>query len=278
MEENTMLNMETAVETETQPQESISTDVHSEEAESQTSEEAVSTEEQTSEAEESSQQTYTVKYNGEERELSMDELLSFAQKGMNYDKVNGQLESYKNNPAMKQSLDIIEYYARQNGLPVEEYLQRLNVEREEAENQRYAEANNIPLEQAANVRKMQEEAQRVLNKQKFTDEMIELFGEHPELRPEDITDAVLACRMQYNVPLSIAYRMTVGAEKTEAELSSLRQQLKIREEASTNTGLSTGSVKGVGTEGQPIHNISKMTLDDYEKNSDQIWANLKRRN
>lgn len=292
MEENAI--METTAGETTQPQAESQADVDT--SDTQTSVEETAEGEQTSEPEaqeaaepeeneknektektEEENQTFTVKYNGEEKQLTREEMISLAQKGMNYDKVNGQLEQFKNNRAMQDSYAIIEHYAKANGMEVADYLAELNAQREQAENQRFAEENNIPVEQAANVRKMQEEANAILERQRFTDEMMELFTDYPDLKAEDITDDVLAFKNQHNVPLKIAYQMTAGLKKLEAEKAQLEQKLKIKEEAAKNSGLSTGSTKGVGAENTDFTNIKNMSLEDYAKKSDAIWANLKRR-
>lgn len=281
MEENAI--METTDAETTQPQAEPQADVDTSDA--QTSVTELAEGEQTSEPEakettssaEGENQTFTVKYNGEEKQLTREEMISLAQKGMNYDKVSGQLEQFKNNRAMQDSYAIIEHYAKANGMEVADYLAELNAQREQAENQRFAEENNIPVEQAANVRKMQEEANAVLERQRFTDEMMELFTDYPDLKAEDITDDVLAYKNQHGVSLKIAYQMTAGIKKLEAEKAQLEQKLKIKEEAEKNSGISTGSTKGVGAENTDITNIKNMSLEDYAKKSDAIWANLKRR-
>lgn len=40
------------------------------------------------------EEEFTVKYNGEEQKLNRDQMTEYAQKGMNYDKVKGKLDSY----------------------------------------------------------------------------------------------------------------------------------------------------------------------------------------
>ena len=92
MEENAI--METTDAETTQPQAEPQADVDTSDAQTSVTEPAEG--EQTSEPEakettssaEGENQTFTVKYNGEEKQLTREEIISLAQKGMNYDKVS----------------------------------------------------------------------------------------------------------------------------------------------------------------------------------------------
>ena len=78
----------------------------------------------------------TVKYNGAEQGLSQDEAITYAQKGMNYDKVYGQLEQLRNDPIRR----VFEEQAQRAGLSLNEYAERLGQFQKESAINRIANA------------------------------------------------------------------------------------------------------------------------------------------
>ena len=70
-----------------------------------------------------------VKYNGAEQGLSQEEAITYAQKGMNYDKIYGQLEQLRNDPTRQ----IFEAQAQRAGLTLPQYAERLNQFQAESE-------------------------------------------------------------------------------------------------------------------------------------------------
>lgn len=70
-----------------------------------------------------------VKYNGAEQGLSQEEAITYAQKGMNYDKIYGQLEQLRNDPTRQ----VFEAQAQRAGLSLSEYAERLNQFQAESE-------------------------------------------------------------------------------------------------------------------------------------------------
>lgn len=67
--------------------------------------------------------TLTVKYNGEEKKISLEEAAVLAQKGMNYDHVVAERDS-----KYKRELDVLERYASLSGMSRQEYVNRLEEE------------------------------------------------------------------------------------------------------------------------------------------------------
>lgn len=63
-----------------------------------------------------------VKYNGEDRELTMEEAVAYAQKGMNYDKVVAERDRLR--PGEK-ALQVLGKFAEMNGMSVEQYTEFL---------------------------------------------------------------------------------------------------------------------------------------------------------
>lgn len=66
-------------------------------------------------------QTLKVKYNGEEKELTFDEAVILAQKGMNYDKVTAERDTLRNSKEKQ----ILEKFAKASGMNIEDYTRYL---------------------------------------------------------------------------------------------------------------------------------------------------------
>ena len=75
-----------------------------------------------------------VKYNGAEQGLSQEEAITYAQKGMNYDKIYGQVEQMRNDPTRQ----IFEAQAQRAGLTLPQYAERLSQFQAESEKTRIA--------------------------------------------------------------------------------------------------------------------------------------------
>lgn len=78
--------------------------------------------EETIEENTKAQQGLKVKYNGMEKELSYDDAIVYAQKGMNYDKLQSRYEALKNAP----EIQIINRQANDMGMSTQEYLNYLD--------------------------------------------------------------------------------------------------------------------------------------------------------
>jgi hypothetical protein len=191
----------------------------------------------------------TVKYNGEEQGLSQDEAITYAQKGMNYDKVYGQLEQLRNDPVRR----VFEEQAQRAGLSLNEYADRLGqFQRESAINRladafmdenpdatediarKYAEAQyNSTL--AQNEREQANSiAQEEANRQQWAMSQIEAFQRaYPDVDirtlPQDVIDEINA-----GESLLSAYRAHENKEMKNT-IATLRQNR-------TNESLSTGNL------------------------------------
>ena len=191
----------------------------------------------------------TVKYNGAEQGLSQDEAITYAQKGMNYDKVYGQLEQLRNDPIRR----VFEEQAQRAGLSLNEYAERLDqFQRESAINRlantfmdenpdatediarKYAEAQyNSTL--AQNEREQVNSiAQEEANRQQWAMSQIEAFQRaYPDVDirtlPQDVIDEINA-----GESLLSAYRAHENKEMKNT-IATLRQNR-------TNESLSTGNL------------------------------------
>jgi hypothetical protein len=199
----------------------------------------------------------TVKYNGAEQGLSQDEAITYAQKGMNYDKVYGQLEQMRNDPVRR----AFEEQAARAGLSLNEYAERLDqFQRESAINRlandfmnenpdatediarKFAEAqyqNNL-------VQKQQEQAeylaQEQANQQQWAYQQIEAFQKaYPDVDirslPQDVVDEINA-----GESLLSAYRAHENKEMKNT-ITALRQN---RYNEATSTGSLSNNSKQEG--------------------------------
>lgn len=82
---------------------------------------AAETEEKPTEGKPDGEQKYTVKYNGKEQELTLAELITHAQKGMNYDHVVAERDRLKNSPELAE----IDAQARAAGMTRQQYIAHL---------------------------------------------------------------------------------------------------------------------------------------------------------
>lgn len=189
----------------------------------------------------------TVKYNGAEQGLSQDEAITYAQKGMNYDKVYGQLEQMRNDPVRR----AFEEQAARAGLTLNEYADRLEqFQRESAINRladsfmsenpdatediarKFAEAQY----QSSLAQKAQEQAEHKAkeeaDQQQWAFSQIEAFQkEYPNVDirtlPQDVIDEINA-----GESLLSAYRAHENKEMKNT-INALRQN---RYNESTSTG------------------------------------------
>ena len=255
-------------------------------AESEPVEEAVSsgpTEEQRGdsarEPEQATDEAYqplTVKYNGSRRQLSREEAVAYAQKGMNYDKIHDKLKAYEENGAMKRAYSLLEDLSARYGVSPEEYLDGIDRQRQQDEIEHIAKKANMTSDQAQEIYRARRENDRLMEENRFRREMQELLDENPDLHSGEIPDEAIYYRSRYRIPLKEAYRMTAGYEKLNAEKAELERKLRIREEETSNSGLSTGSARGRAENRSRADRIGNMSLKEYAKYRDAIWSELER--
>ena len=195
-------------------------------------------------------QTIRVKFNGEERDLSLEEARTLAQKGMNYDHV---IEERDRN---RQAFDFLMERAKANNMTVEELIER---EKNNAANQRIekkiAELRERDEDASEETLKMlatrdieaedrlAEEAKQAEIKNK-EEEMIngwrELFKIHPELKPTDGKETI---------PKEMFDLVGEGYSPVAAhyvlKLREIEEENKIKEAAETAKNKSIGSLSGV---------------------------------
>lgn len=171
---------------------------------------------------------YTVKYNGEEYDLTLDELKTRAQKGMNYDHVKAAYDRLKNSDLFK----TLDRMARKAGVTPEEYTRQL--EAKGRENRLAAlRASGMREQDAQRFVSMEEKMERQSAEQDTQRPYLEFVRKFPDVQPEDIPPQVWE-RFHETGDLIGAY--------TEAENRKLKEQIRIFEQNKKNAETSIGSL------------------------------------
>lgn len=185
---------------------------------------------------------YKVKYNHQEIELPVEELITYAQKGMNYDHVVSERDSLKN----AREFAVLDKFAKQSGMTREQYLKFL--EDSHLQNEIQARINEgltpeaarkevelsrreINLSQKEAYIRQHEQRQQQLNQ--LQNQFAKLFEAHPEAKqlPPEVIEAVA----RGEAPIS-AYRAYENRQ--------LKEKLKVLQQSQKNAASSIGSVKG----------------------------------
>lgn len=202
----------------------------------------------------------TVKYNGEEKGLSQEEAISFAQKGMNYDKVKSQLDQLQNEmktataereelAQARESLQWLSEMAKEQNMTVDEMI---DATRANVMSRKTGKDIEVCKGIIANERKARELEKREagMNAPNPADEQKEIIRKdlnefwelHPDKRkPEDIPQEVWDVVNSGNKSLVDAYNAFELKEKNK-EIDSLKQEIEKLKQKSTNKARSTGSM------------------------------------
>lgn len=222
-------------------------------------------------------------YNGQSMQLTREQAVQLAQKGMNYDKKLQEIEQLKNSPEKQ----LLQRLAVQSGLPYEQFLDTFQqqirqstvqarasqlmqdgymdedtamrlaaaeLDKEELQNQRAVEEQQRQQFRQQLERQQQAEAQRWAN---FNREIGELVREYPgfekkyptlESMPQVMQDAILG-----GTSIKQAYQQVVIEE--------LRNENAAYKQNQVNKGQSPGSAAGAGTQSSDVF-LSSLFGDD----------------
>lgn len=186
---------------------------------------------------EESVQKIKVRYNHEDRELTMQEAIAFAQKGILYDDEN-----------VAETMNKVKELAKANGFnSAKEYMQHVSQNMREAQARQLSERENIPesiaqemiskderireLEQAQTARSTQEE-----NQKKIFAELDEFREMYPDVELKNLPKAVYESKSKRpDVPLAYHYAHFLEVEQRNAEA--------VRKKAAENAQSSPGSLR-----------------------------------
>lgn len=182
----------------------------------------------------------TVRYNKEELPLSREAAAEYAQKGLNYDKINGRLKEVSQKIEEYQDLSALaQEMAQKSGLSEKEAL--------------YALAQRISEES---------EKQAAVNLQ-----LDEFIASHPNTDPLTLPESVINA-WKSGVPLCDAYAAYAFAEE---------RQTQARQTNAQNAAASMGGAQGTGAAmPRPLSKelIAQMSPAELDKNHSRIWAFL----
>lgn len=236
--------------------------------------------------------TLPVQYNKEQRELTREQAVEYAQKGMNYDKVYGRLsEVERERDEAKQRAErfsVFERIASQNNIPLDDLIK--NTERAYVQKvyDQYASDPELPqkyhqlntkigeLEPDAQAyREQQAEAQRIQHEQERKDtEFADLIAKYPEAK--DLTveqQSMLDAQWNKGFNLTDVYEIYQSQFALENELSALKGVKKVEDVNASNAAASAGPVESqdLGIQGDiTLEMIPKMTPAQLEKYHHQI--------
>lgn len=182
----------------------------------------------------------TVRYNKEELPLSREAAAEYAQKGLNYDKINGKLEKTQKLLAAYENIGAATRdYANQSGMSETEALaeikQRLNVEQQK---------------------------QTVINAQ-----LDDFLNAHPDVSPHALPDTVIQAWKKGTSLVDAYAQMKEKAQQSERA----RQTNALNSQASMGGAIGNGAVTP-----RPIteDTIKMMSTAELESNHSRIWAFL----
>lgn len=243
---------ETPVETETEPSE----------ADQQTEEKGEGQQEETPAAEEPAEQTFDLKFLGETKTVSKDEVITLAQKGLNYDRVmqerdnlKADLEQLGGMSMLQECKEFLEELASESRMTVSDLMDSTRAEvlaKKEGIDTASA-LRQIKLdrrEKAIEAKKSQEEAKKrqaeEAEKQR-SNQFLQFAKEYPDVDPKDIPKEVWD-KFNEGVSLTAAYS-TYENKKLREEVKSWKEKAETAEQNYKNQQRSTGSqsTAGVGT-------------------------------
>jgi hypothetical protein len=219
----------------------------SEETETPEAEEAESEPEKAEEPEpetkpEADNQRFKLKYNGEESEVDRDKIIELAQKGMDYDRIKAERDSFKTDaPTMqryKEQNDFLEALAKTNGITVEQLIEDTKVRMMMSDDDSLTEDAARKKVRGEKAAEKKEETKAEATPEERRQQMFASFmNAYPDLKAEEIPQEVWEDAGR-TFDLTGAYQRYVNRELRK-ELETLRQNNKNRER-------STGSRKSIG--------------------------------
>lgn len=185
---------------------------------------------------EQAEERFTVTYNGQPVELTKDQLLANAQKGLNYDYIKQQRDELKNSRVFT----VIDRFAQESGMTREEYVDYIDRQATQAQIAQRAQEQGIPEPVARELfelkRKEQEREQRELRLQREAEQKqgyLELIREYPDVK---------------SLPEEVMRDIAAGVRPVDAYRAYENRQLKAKLQTLTqneqNTKNSPGSMRG----------------------------------
>lgn len=195
--------------------------------------------------------TFRIKYNGEEKDIPLDEARALVQKGYNYDKVAGERDELKKSGA-PEALELVRNLAEENGMEVADYIvfasknlsqASVNAQMRQLEKEHPDWPKDVIKELAesrAAKKAAQVQADRTAKEQAVWDE---LAAEYPDLKTaDDLPQEVREMIQSGKTPL-MAMRTHENAQ-LKKQIEELKRESQTKEQNEKNRRASVGTVTG----------------------------------
>lgn len=203
-------------------------------------------------------ETFTLRVNKEDRTVSREEMIAFAQKGADYDRVKGQLaerdstiaEMRKTIDGSKDALELLNLISEEVKKPVPELLESLHLSLRMKNGETEAEAKaNIRAIKAERAMKAAQEkpAQEPKpdGRARAEKEVADFHNRYPGVELTEELCGKLVADVQNGMSLSDAYAKH-QAEAKDAEIAELKRQLEAEKQNNKNRAKAVGSQKDSG--------------------------------
>lgn len=230
------------------------------------------------ETQEALPQTIRVRYNHEDIDMPYADAVSYIQKGMNYDKVMGQLSELKNDEALR----MIDRVAAEFGVTRTDMVKKFISDLEEQRALEFAREKGLSMDMAMEVlqaRKISQGSENDAQMEAAQAAMLELLAAqeedfraaYPDIADDDVPDEVLM-DWSRGVPLKHAYQSYENPILKE-KLKSLEEKQKIGDVNGQNAAMSMGPVRSSG-DTQPVEitaeSVKQMTSAQRKKYMSEI--------
>ena len=203
-------------------------------------------------------ETFTLRVNKEDRTVSREEMIAFAQKGADYDRVKNQLaerdstiaEMRKSIDGSKDALELLNLISEEVKKPVSELLESLHLSLRMKNGETEAEARaNIRAIKAERAMKAAQEkpAQEPKSdgRARAEKEVADFHNRYPGVELTEELCGKLATDVQKGMSLSDAYAKH-QADARDAEIAELKRQLEAEKQNNKNRAKAVGSQKDSG--------------------------------
>ena len=211
-------------------------------------------------------ETIKVKYNSEVKEIPVDEAVVLAQKGMNYDKIAGRVQSLES--------ELSQYKEQVGSFEVQ---RQIDAEAKSLAGQGLDESVARQLAEAKVKATMSEQELNQLKSKAAVENQINVFkAERPDVNLDAIPDEVIEAARKSGNLLKEFNAWESGLLR--AELAELRKKAGVVDANAANAASSMGSADSKG-DGAPLvindQVIAKMTPEELKKNHKGVWEFLK---
>jgi len=191
----------------------------------------------------------TVRFNKADKQLTRAEAIELAQKGLNYDHVKAELDSYRDGPIGR----ALKAYADQAGMSIEKYAEMMAAQADAAAEkkameelrEKFPDAPDELLKEHARLQRESGKAQaKSAEEARIQREWADALAEYPEIKPDSLPQDVHGMVAQGMTPLQALQQHEIRELRAKvAEMTSAKEAKKKQED---NRARSTGSMRSMG--------------------------------